>query len=160
MRRRGGAAGDRADSGRSAPRRWTLHAIRATFPRLRGLTFSGVWHMLRRTGGYAPAASRSTASTRLRRQTSVTSYWPACATRPPTPDEVVLVSLDEMGFYRWPEAADWGTQAPCSRRGGSHNKQWRIIGALNALTGQATYRDAYIIGREKVSTFYHHLVTA
>jgi hypothetical protein len=34
------------------------------------------------------------------------------------------------------------------------------MGALNALTGQVTYRDAYIIGREKVGAFYHQLVAA
>jgi hypothetical protein len=42
-----------------------------------------------------------------------------------------------------------------AQRAGPTNKQWRISGAL---TGQVTYRDAYLMGRERVSAFYHQLV--
>ena len=31
-----------------------------------------------------------------------------------------------------------------------------MIGALNALTGQVNYLDAYIVGRAKVIEFYGH----
>src|SRR5207302_7644723 len=40
----------------------------------------------------------------------------------------------------------------------SKEQQWRTIGALNALTGQVNYLDAYIVGRAKVIEFYGRLV--
>jgi transposase len=81
------------------------------------------------------------------------------------PDDVVLVFLDEMGYYRWPaDGRTWGptapTPAPLADREGPNNKQWRVIGALNALSGRVDYLDAYIIGREKVIRFYHQLIAA
>ena len=81
------------------------------------------------------------------------------------PDEVVLVFLDEMGYYRWPkEGRSWAaaapTPAPLTDRDGPNNKQWRVIGALNALSGRVDYLDGYIIGRAKVVEFYRQLVAA
>jgi hypothetical protein len=56
------------------------------------------------------------------------------------PEEVVLVFLDEMGYRRWPQTAhDWMLAAPHPapqlHHAGPPNRQQRIIGALNALTG-------------------------
>ncbi len=67
------------------------------------------------------------------------------------PGEVVVVFLDEMGFTRWPEAArDWIAKAPVpppvARRAGKNNQQWRIIAALNALSGQVNHLNGYIVG--------------
>jgi transposase len=78
------------------------------------------------------------------------------------PDAVAALFLDEMGYARWPEpGADWGLAAPAPRpvagRAGSKQRLWRVIGALNALTGQVDYLDAYVVGREKVSAFYRQL---
>jgi transposase len=78
------------------------------------------------------------------------------------PDDVVALFVDEMGYARWPEpAADWGPAAPAPRpvaaRAGSKQRLWRVIGALNAVTGQVDFADHYIIGREKVSAFYRRL---
>jgi transposase len=143
------------------PSRWTLRAVRATFPWLRGMSLSGVWRVLRRAGLRLRAG-------RIRQYSPDPAYVAkrdhllACLRDALLhPQEVVLVFLDEMGFYRWPEpGADWATRTPLAQRAGPNNKQWRIIGALNALTGQVTYRDAYIIGRAKVSAFYQQLVAA
>ena len=73
--------------------------------------------------------------------------------------------LDEMGYYRWPkEGPSWARAAPhpapLADRDGPNTKQWRVSGALNALTGRVDYLDAYIIGREKVIVFYRQLVAA
>jgi hypothetical protein len=78
------------------------------------------------------------------------------------PDEVAALFLDERGYARWPEpGADWGPFAPAPRpvadRAGSKQGLRRVLGALNALTGQVDYLDAYVVGREKVSAFYHQL---
>jgi hypothetical protein len=78
------------------------------------------------------------------------------------PDDIVLVFLDEMGYYHWPDdARTWGLAPPAAlpttQPAGPNNKQWRIIGALNALTGQVTYLDGYIVGRAKVISCYQRL---
>jgi len=142
-----------------------VRAIRATFPWLRGLTLSGGWQALRRAG-------LRVRSGRIQQDSPDPAYATkrdhllACRRDAAThPDAVVLLFLDEMGFYRWPEpAADGGVAAPAAApvaaRGGPPNRQWRIMGALHALTGQVTYRDAYIIGRAKGGTCYHQLVAA
>ncbi len=76
---------------------------------------------------------------------------------------MVLVFLDEMGYSVWPAAAaDWGAAAPAeppqADRQKSPQRLWRIAGALNALTGQVTYIDGYVVGREKVMALYRRLV--
>jgi hypothetical protein len=44
-----------------------------------------------------------------------------------------------------------------AQRGGGNNQQWRIIGALNALTGQVNYLDDYIVGCQQVNAMYQRL---
>lgn len=144
------------------PSRWSLRAIQATFPGWEALTLSGVWRALRRLGvalrsaqvqQYSPDPDYRTKAARL----------VACLQEAATaPDEVVALFLDEMGYARWPApAADWGPRAPASRpvadRSGTKHQFWRLIGALNAVTGQVAYLDNYIIGRRQVSAFYRHL---
>jgi transposase len=144
------------------PSRWTLRAIRATFSHLEGLTLSGVSRALRRLGlelrsaqvqQYSPDPDYLTKEARL-----LACLREAAA----APDEIVALFLDEMGYTRWPEPApDWSPLAPAPRplaeRAGSKQQLWRVIGALNALTGQVDMRDNYIVGREQVSAFYRQL---
>jgi transposase len=148
-----------------APTRWTLRTIRASFPWLGGYSLSGVWRVLRsydlrlrtaRIQQYSPDANYISKVARLEQ-----CLREAVAQR----DEVVVVFLDEMGYYRWPvPTRSWGAKAPIpaplAERAGPNNKQWRLIGALNALTGQVDYLDAYILGRAKVVEFYRQLLAA
>ena len=75
----------------------------------------------------------------------------------------MLLFRDEMGYYRWPEGVgDWmlaapGTTARALHKAGPTNRQQRVIGALNALTGQVDYLDNYLVGRQQVSAFYRQL---
>jgi hypothetical protein len=78
------------------------------------------------------------------------------------PQTVALVFVDEMGSYRWPDAApDWMLAAPnaptLAWRAGQTNRQQRLIGALNALTGRVDFRDNYLVSREQVIAFYRQL---
>lgn len=78
------------------------------------------------------------------------------------PDAVVVLFLDEMGYFRWPEAGpDWAEMAPAKApeagKAGPSNRQQRIIGALNAWTGQVDYLDNYIVGRKQIIAFYKRL---
>jgi transposase len=147
------------------PSRWTLRGIRATFPWLSDYTLSGVWRLLRRHSLHIRSA-------KVRQHSPDPDYLAklekllACLREAAEhPDEVVLLFLDEMGYYRWPkEGRTWGLRAPhpapLAEREGPNNKQWRVIGALNALSGQLDYLDAYIIGREKLIVFYRQLLAA
>jgi transposase len=147
------------------PSRWTLRAIRASFEWLEGYTLSGVWRLLRRH-------KLSIRSAQVRQHSPDPDYaakrdhlLTCLRDAADHPEGIVLVFMDEMGYYRWPaEGRTWGptapVPAPSAERDGPNNKQWRVIGALNAITGRVDYLEAYIIGREKVIAFYRQLVAA
>ena len=119
------------------PSRWTLRGIRATFPWLHGYSLSGVWRLLQRHGLRIRAAQ-------LRQHSPDPDYvakrehlLDCLRDAAGHPDEVVLVFLDEIGYYRWPaEGHTWGLAAPepapMAERAGPNNKQWCVVGALNA----------------------------
>jgi DDE superfamily endonuclease len=147
-----------------APSRWTLRTIRATVDWLQPYSLSGVWRVL--TGldlrlrsaqvqQYSPDPAYAVKEARLH----VCLQEAAAA-----PAEVVAVFLDEMGYYRWPAPApDWGPAAPAPpgrRQTVGTNSQWRIVGALNALTGQVNYLDNYIVGRQQLVRFYGQLAAS
>ena len=144
------------------PNRWTLRTLRANLDWLEGYTLSGVQKVLSRCG------------LRLR-SGRVQQYSPDPAYAEKVPhlcaclqqtvrarDSKVLVFLDEMGYRRWPEARRVWTEnppvaVPVAGCGGKNNTQWRLIGALNAMTGQVCYLDNYVVGREKVIEMYQKL---
>ena len=139
-----------------------MRSIQATFPWLSDYTLSGVWRHLHRCNVclrhgrlplYSPdpdyAAKEAQVLTCLQEATQA-------------PDAVVTLFLDEMGYFRWPEAGpDWAEAAPANVpeavRVGPNNRQQRLIGALNARTGQVDYLDNYVVGRRQVIAFYEHL---
>jgi transposase len=144
------------------PSRWTLRTIRATFDIFQGLTLGGVWRALHRCraglrSGVVQHYSPDPDYIKKR-----DDLYKAMGEAAAAPGRVVLVFLDEMGYARWPEpACDWTGLAPdappLADRAASPNRLWRIIGALNALTGRVDFLDAYIVGRAKVIKFYEQL---
>jgi transposase len=144
------------------PSRWTLRTVRASFDWLRDYTLSGVWYLLQ---GY----DLKLRAARMRQWSPDPAYLPkqehllACLrVTAADPQRNAFVFLDEMGFYRWPTpAVDWAPPAPAppplARSGGGNNRQWRLIGALNALSGQVDYLDGYIVGRQRVISMYQRL---
>jgi transposase len=142
-----------------------LRGIRATFPWLSGYTLSGVWRLLRRHNLHIRSAQVRQHSPDEDYVAKLEHLLSCLRDAAEHPGEVVLVFLDEMGYYRWPkEGRNWGaaapTPAPHSDRDGPNNKQWRVIGALNAVSGRVDYLDAYIIGRAKLIVFYRQVVAA
>ncbi len=144
------------------PSRWTLRTIRGSVPELADYSLSGVWRMLHRY-------RLGLRTARLQLYSPDPDYLPKVARlerclreAAREPEAVALVFVDEMGYYRWPAAApDWMLAAPdaptLARRAGPTNRQQRLIGALNALTGRVDYRDNYLVGREQVIAFYRQL---
>jgi transposase len=148
-----------------APSRWTLRGIRATFPWLKHYSLSGVWRVLQRYGLHIRAARVRQHSPDEEYVAKLDRLLECLRDAAAHPGEVELVFLDEMGYYRWPtEGRTWAESAPApaprADREGPNNKQWRVIGALNAVSGRVDYLDGYIIGREKVIRFYRQLDSA
>ena len=143
------------------PSRWTLETIRATFACLADYTPSGVWRLLDRLGLRLRSARVQQFSPDPDYVAKVIDLEMALWEARRYPRSVVAIFLDEMGFSRWPDPApDWGAVVPVADRQGANNGLWRLIGGLNALTGQVNYLDAYIVGRAKVTEFYGTLVEA
>ncbi len=144
------------------PSRWTLRTIRVTFPWLQGYSLSGVWRVLDRYRMRPRSARVQLYSPDPEYAPKVAHLCGCLRQAARAPDQRVFLFMDEMGYYRWPApAADWAPAAPApaplARRAGENNRQWRIIGTLNALTGQVHYLDNYIVGRHKVIAMYQHL---
>ncbi len=143
------------------PSRWTLRTIRATFSWRQDYSLSGVWRLLRRcklkvrsaqVQYYSPDPEYAVKEAELLRCLGMTAQVPHAR---------VVLFLDEMGYYRWPQPAPaWGPMAPLpplTTAPMGTNTQWRIVGALNALSGQVDYLDDYIVGRKQLITFYGRL---
>jgi transposase len=145
-----------------APNRWTLHTIRASVDWFQGYTLSGIWYWLKRHGIRLRSA-------RVQQWSPDEEYLPKrdhllewLQTSARHPREMGLLFLDEMGYYRWPiETQVWWATAPVEPamaiRGGGNNTQWRIVGALNVLTGQVNYLDNYIVGRKQLIEMYRQI---
>src|SRR5215471_4628776 len=139
------------------PSRWTLRTLRVSVEWLGGYSLSGVWRMLQACGlGWQAACARLfSPDPDYRRKVRRLHRCLRDAAR--HPETVVALFLDEFGYRRWPEVAlTWGLETAVAQRAGT-NQQWRTIGALNALTGQVTYLDGYIVGRQQVMQFYSQL---
>jgi hypothetical protein len=134
--------------------------MQATFPWWQDLTVSGVWRALRQLGLGLRSAQvqqdRPDPDYRAKEARLLACLREAAA----TPDEVVALFLDEMGYTRWPDpAADWGPLAPAPRpladRAGTKQPLWRVIGALNALLYARAYVRAHgsmqCMAREKAT---------
>lgn len=144
------------------PSRWSLRTIRVTFPWMSGYTLSGVWRILDRLG-FKVRSARVQMYSPDPHYAEKEAYLHQCLKEAAqNPRRIVFLFLDEMGYYRWPEPGlDWGQDtswpAPCAEKAGPNNQQWRIVGVLNALTGQVDYLDDYIVGRQKLIEMYHDI---
>jgi len=140
-----------------APSRWTLRTLRVSVEWLTEYSVSGVWRVLQACGLGLHAARARLFSPDPDYRRKVRRLHRCVRDAARHPDTVVALFLDEFGYQRWPEVAPtWGRAAAVAQRAGT-NQQWRTIGALNALTGQVTYMDGYIVGREQVRAFYTQL---
>jgi DDE superfamily endonuclease len=142
-----------------APSRWTLSTIRASFDWLADYTLSGVWRLLDRCGLRLRSAQVQQYSPDPEYEAKVANLEMCLWEARRYPRSVVAVFVDQMGFSRWPDPGpDWGTKPPLADRRQAKQGLWRLMGALNPFTGQVSYLDNYIIGRQKVIDCYEQLV--
>lgn len=142
--------------------RWTLGGLRGSLPWLASYTLSGVWRLLSRCGVRIRSGRVQQYSPDTEYAEKVERLCESLRQTASAPESHVLVFLDEMGYRRWPEAGSvWSqvvpVEVPVAECGGGNNAQWRVIGALNALTGQVCYLDNYVVGRAKVIEMYQKL---
>jgi transposase len=151
----------RAPSPAVAPCRYRLEVVRASFDWLSDYSLSGVWRVLERLGigwkhGYINYWSPDP-----QYRTKVRFIEKCLKIVAADPQHNVAIFVDEMSYHRWPTAArDWWPQAegyPLAVHGNCNNQQWRVIGGLNAYTGQVSYRQNYLVGREQVILFHQQL---
>ena len=135
------------------PSRWTLRTVRVSVEWLTGYSLSGVWRMLHGCGlGWHTARARLFSPDPDYRS-KVRRLHGCLREAARQPERVGALFLDEFGYRRWPEVAPtWGLETAVAQRAGN-NQQWRTIGVLNALTGQVSYLDGYIVGRQQVMEF-------
>lgn len=143
--------------------RWKLETIREAVTWLQNYSLSGVWRMLQRYGLKMRTASVQQYSPDPDYEQKVAHLLACLQDTAQHPQANVFLFLDEMGYYRWPEPAPvWAEAAPADApqtdRQQSKQQQWRLIGVLNALTGQVDYLDGYVVGRAKVIKMYEQIV--
>jgi hypothetical protein len=127
---------------------------------LRDYCLSGVWRVLQRCDCrlrspkvrlFSPDPEYASKEASLLRCLQEVAHAPA---------RRVVLFLDEMGYYRWPSPAeDWRPveDTPPELQVSGNNSQWRIVGAVGALSGQVDYLDNYSVGRQQLISFYGRL---
>ena len=138
-----------------------MQRIRATFDWLAELSLSGVWRTLRGAKLGLRSALVQQYSPDPEYEAKVAYLLECLAQTAQAPEARVALFLDEMGYGRWPEPGpDWGPLAPApaprTQKAGT-NSQWRLVGALNALSGQVDSLDNYLVGRTPLVQMYRRL---
>lgn len=144
------------------PSRWTLRAIQASVDWLKEYTLSGVWQALHGYGLTLRSAQMRHWSPDPAYESKLAHLLDCLQQTAAKPKAIAFLFWDEMGFYRWPEpalawAADAPAPAPIAFSGGGNNRQWRLIGTLNALNGKVDFLDNYIVGRLQVIQMYQRI---
>lgn len=78
------------------------------------------------------------------------------------PEKYVFLYQDEFTYYRQPtldrDYEQMGDFQPLARRSYSSDNAFRGVGALNAITGQVTYRQSWKVGIKQLTQFYDAIV--
>jgi putative transposase len=144
------------------PSRWTLRAVQASVNWLQDYSLSGVWQVLQGYGLTLRSAQMRHWSPDPDYESKLAHLLDCMKQTAVNSQKIAFLFWDQMGFYRWPEPAPtWALAAPApaplARSGGGNNRQWRLIGTLNAINGQVDYLDNYIVGRKQVIQMYKRI---
>jgi len=144
------------------PSRWTLRAVQASVNWLQGYSLSGVWQFLQGSGLTLRSAQMRHWSPDPDYESKLAHLLDCMKQTAVNSQKIAFLFWDQMGFYRWPEPSrTWAlvtpAPAPIARSGGGNNRQWRLIGTLNAINGQVDYLDNYIVGRKQVVQMYKRI---
>lgn len=124
--------------------RWRLDQLRSACDWLRLRSLPGLWQLLKRLGiGYKQARHYVHSPDK--------DYWPKLDRLELSrlrayyaPERYVFVYVDQLSYHRQPSLAPAyeakGDQQPLAQRSWHTDNEFRIVAALDALTGQVTYR--------------------
>jgi hypothetical protein len=138
--------------------RWTLEALLKTCDWLKLKTLGGLSQLLKRLGIHFKRARSYIHSPDPDYEDKV-SYLVLCRMRAwYDPERYVFLYLDEVTYHRQPTLdrayAASGHHQALAYRSHKSDTQFRGIGALNAITGQVTYRQHHKISLHHLSEFY------
>lgn len=141
-----------------APTRWSLARVRRAATNLHDYTLSGVWRLLRAWGLRYKRGRSYVHSPDPEYAAKCALIEQALAAAAADPQRIVALYLDEVTFYRQPSlASDWtrcGKRAqPLAVYSYASNRMSRVVGALNALTGQVSHQQAAHIGVRELCQF-------
>lgn len=142
------------------PSRWILRSIRASIPRLASYTLSGVWYFLHGLGLQLRSPKVQMWSPDPEYASKKAHLLDCLRHTALHHQKAAFLFMDEMGYYRWTDPSPiWEAETPVAERAGGNNCQWRIIGVLNALSGQTDFLDNYIVGRRQLIAMYQKIAT-
>ena len=138
--------------------RWQLSSILQSCPWLRLCSLGGLSRLLKRLDIVYKRARSYVHSPDALYEAKV-SYVTLCRMRAYyEPQRYVFVYVDEVAYGRQPTLANTyeqrGHHQPLARRSHREDTQCHGIGALNAFSGQVTYRQASKISLKVLSDFY------
>jgi transposase len=144
------------------PARWSLDALRRSVDFFHDYSLSGIWRRLRSWHlAYKRGRSYLHSPDPLY-QEKIRFIEEILSRARQQPLKVVALYLDELTYYRQPSVdRDWIERgAACQRLAQlsyrSNSKQ-RVVGALNALTGETLHRQSTRIGRKELAAFYRQI---
>ena len=139
--------------------RWKLALIAEAVPWLRHYSLSGIWRVLMSLRIHYKRGRHALHSPDPEYQQKVLRLEQCIAEARAHYPEVVLLYLDEMSYYRQPTLASawWaaGTQQqPLGRLSHRNNSRYRIVGALDAISGRVIFVQTYAVVVQQMASFY------
>ncbi len=138
--------------------RWKLALLRKHCSWLRLTTDSGMFQLLSRLGISYKRARHYVHSPDKHYDEKVALIQHYFAQARSDPERYVFLYQDELTYYRQPSLArDYEAQGhiqPLVRLSHRANNHRRVIGALNAFTGQVTYEQCSKVSLKRMSRFY------
>lgn len=144
-----------------AHRRWRLRDLQRAVAWLEGMSEPGIYKVLKRLGFSRKQARNFIKSPDPAYREKWQAIIDAACAAVARPNEVVLLFLDELTYYRRPSKARAyhrrGPSQPLAHDAPRANTQTRLLAVLNALTGQVTYWQRSHITKETLAAFYKKL---
>jgi transposase len=144
--------------------RWSLKSLLNLIPSLsrayKGL--SSIWYLLRRMGMSYKRGRDFIRSPDVAKELKIRRIRAYLGSARQNPDQVAYLFLDEFSFYRQPKVATawWpvgGALQPPARRSCTNDTRGRIVGAINAVDGELSFRIASAITVEVLCDFLGEL---
>lgn len=144
--------------------RWTLKTLQMSVPFLKSSyrSLSGIWYLLRRNRINYKRSRDFLPSPDPRKEEKIRRMRAILGLARRKKDEVVFLLLDEFSFYRQPlnGPAWWPVgrrKQPKAYRSPENDTRGRVIGALNSVTGELTYKIASRISVPCFCAFLRHI---